>query len=131
MIALDTNLLVRLLVGDDHDQLASVQKFLSTLSSSNAALICREVLIELVWVLERTYGFEKSQVAQTIEELVDSNEVVVEEVDGVRVVLEDYRSTSVDFSDLMIRSVATSLGATQVTTFDKKFSTLDDVSLLS
>lgn len=130
MIAIDTNVLVRFLVGDDQKQARSAGEFLDTLDPRDPGLICREVLIELVWVLERTYGFGHSQIARTVEDLIDSSEIVFEDADRVRVALHEYRTSGFDFSDLMIRSIATTLGASHVATFDKKFARAADVMLL-
>ena len=131
MIAIDTNVLVRLLVVDDQEQSESAEQFLATLTPQNPGLICREVLIELVWVLERTYGFKRTPISNAIHELITSSEIVVEDVDRVRMVTSEYRSSTADFSDLMIRSIAITLGASHVTTFDKSFAKVTDVQLLS
>ncbi len=130
MIAIDTNVLVRFLVGDDQDQVKSAGEFLDTLEPRDPGLVCREVLIELVWVLERTYGFGHSQIADAVEELIDSSEIVFEDVDRVRNALREYRSSGFDFSDLMIRSIATELGASHVVTFDRKFAQTPNVILV-
>lgn len=131
MIALDTNVIIRLLVGDDKQQSKSANQFLGSLTSANPALICREVLIEMVWVLERSYKFKRSHISNAIHELIGSNEIVVEDVDRVKDVVTEYESSPVDFSDLMIRSTANSLGATRVATFDKRFAELSKVILLT
>ncbi len=130
MIALDTNVLVRVLVRDDESQSKSASQFLERLTPRNPGLICREVLIELVWVLERTYGFEKSRISRAIHALMDSSEIVVEDIERVQEVLLDYQSSKVDFSDLMIRSAAIMLGARNVATFDKRFARVSNVVLL-
>lgn len=131
MIALDTNVLVRLLVSDDQAQARVAAKFFDSLAPSNSGLICREVLIELVWVLERTYGFGRVEISRSLYELIDSSEIVVEDVDRVLNVLNEYQTSKNDFSDLMIRSVATTFGATHVVTFDERFARIDDVELLN
>ena len=131
MIALDTNVLVRLLVSDDQAQAKTAVTFFESLAPANSGLICREVLIELVWVLEMTYGFGRLEISRSLFELIDSTEIVVEDVDRVRIVLNEYQTSKSDFSDLMIRSIATTFGATRVVTFDKRFARMDDVELLT
>ena len=131
MIALDTNVLVRALVGDDHDQSELAVKFIDSLKSSEPGLICRETLVEFVWVLERTYGFERARISYVLNELIDSSEIVVEDVDRIKEVVDQYQTTVCDFADLMIRSAAIELGATQVVTFDKRFARSPNVALLS
>jgi len=57
MIALDTNVLVRFLTQDDPGQGRLASTFIGSLTEANPGFVCREVLVELVWVLERSYGF--------------------------------------------------------------------------
>ena len=130
MIAIDTNVLVRLMVGDDRAQLDSAGRLIDTLTSRNPGLVCREVLIELVWVLSRTYGFGRLEISHAMQELLDSREFVFEDVDRVRNVLYEYEYSGIDFSDLMIRSISTASGSTHVATFDKKFARAENVVLL-
>lgn len=131
MIAFDTNVLVRMLVADDLSQSNSANEFVDSLTSSEPGLICRETLVELVWVLERTYGFGRIQISDVLHGLIDSSEIVFEDVDRIRAVLDEFKSSTSDFSDLMIRSAAISLGATHVATFDKRFAKSAYVVLLN
>ena len=130
MIALDTNVLVRLLVRDDKPQFDKVVKFMDSLTASNPGFVCREVLLELVWVLERTYGFNRDQISQAINGIIDSKEIYVEDVNRVRLVNSQYKVSSHGFSDLMVLSITIKSGSTEVVTFDKRFSQLDSVVLL-
>ena len=57
MIALDTGVLVRYLVGDHAEQSGAARRVAGTLTSEKPGYVCREVLVELVRVLERPYGF--------------------------------------------------------------------------
>ena len=57
MIALDTNVLVRYLVADDAGQAEAAQALLAGLTAERPGFVCREVAVELVWVLERAYRF--------------------------------------------------------------------------
>ena len=56
MIALDTNVLVRYLVDDDAEQAQAARTLLEGLTAERSGFVCREVIVELVWVLQRTYG---------------------------------------------------------------------------
>ena len=63
MIALDTNVLVRYLVDDDAEQALAARTLLEGLAAERTAFICREVMLELVWVLERTYRLPRERIA--------------------------------------------------------------------
>ncbi len=53
MIAVDTNVLVRYLVEDDPEQAQAARTLLYSLSSELPGFVCREVIVELVWVPEQ------------------------------------------------------------------------------
>jgi len=61
MIALDTNVLVRYLVRDDAEQAEAARALLESLTTDRPGYVCREVAVELVWVLERAYGFSRKR----------------------------------------------------------------------
>ena len=70
MIALDTNVLVRFLVDDDAEQVQAARTLLESLTAERPAFICREVMIELVWVLERAYRLPRDRIAAVLEGLI-------------------------------------------------------------
>jgi len=63
MIALDTNVLVRFLTQDDPHQGRLASNVIGSITDAQPGFICREVLVELVWVLERSYGFSCADIA--------------------------------------------------------------------
>ena len=81
MIALDTNVLVRFLVNDHPAQAEAARSLLSELTERDLGFICREVTVELVWVLERAYGFSRERIATVLESLAATAELEVEAVD--------------------------------------------------
>ena len=53
MIALDTNVLIRYMVRDNEQQAEAARVLLDDMTAQNPGFICREVVLEVVWVLER------------------------------------------------------------------------------
>ena len=53
MTAVDTNVLVRYLVNDLPEQAQAARELLNGLSPEEPGFVCREVLLEVVFVLER------------------------------------------------------------------------------
>ena len=129
MIALDTNILVRFLTQDDPDQSAEAEKLIGGLTSAAPGHVCREVLVELVWVLERAYKYARADISRALEGLLSAAELVIEAVDDVGAVLHLYEDKGFGFSDLMIRQAALKSGATVLVTFDRKAAQLSDVTL--
>ena len=70
MIALDTNVLARYLVRDNTEQAEAARSLLESLTADLPGYVCREVTVELAWVLKRAYGYSRDQIATVLEELV-------------------------------------------------------------
>ena len=102
MIALDTAALVRYLVADHAEQSEAVRNVAESLTAENPAYVCREVLVELVRVLERSYGFSRDQIERTLLEMHVTDEIVLEEARDVLWSATHYHTGAADFSDLMI-----------------------------
>ena len=91
MIALDTNVLVRLLVRDDAAQLALAQACLLERSTpDDPAFVNHLVLIEFVWVLESVYAYAPDHVAQAIDGILATALLSVEDASSVRSAVASY-----------------------------------------
>ncbi len=130
MIALDSNVILRYLVGDDVEQAEAAHKLLAGLTPDNPAFIGREVMIEVAWVLERSYGFTRSRVAEALMELAASDSLVVENSDDVAASAHRYRQGGAGFSDLMILAAATRVGAVPLHTFDRRLARTNGAVLM-
>ena len=120
MIALDTNLLVRLLVQDDVAQARAVERlFIRARRDRTPLFIADVVLCELVWVLVRRARRSRAEIAGAIERLLETEMVVVPDTDIARRALASYRDGSGDFADYLIREHAFAAGAATVVTFDR------------
>ena len=121
MIALDTNLLVRLLVNDDTAQAAKVETWLAKQASpARPAWVDHVVLCELAWVLERSYNYPRSDVNACIAALLNHKSLKVESPELVRQALALHATQSADFSDYLLAARAQAAGYSPVLTFDKK-----------
>lgn len=130
MIALDTNVLVRYLVDDDAEQAEAARALMDRLTPERPGFVCREVMLELVWVLRHTYGHSVDRIAAVLEELVATDVLVIEVAADVARSAVRYRRGVADFPDLMIAAAAERSGARPLYTFDRKAARLPDVVLL-
>ena len=130
MIALDTNVLVRFLVADDKRQAEAARTLLANLASERPGFVCREVSVELAWVLERAYGFSRDEIANVLEELVATEELFFEAADDVVRAANSYRRGGAGFSDHMIAAAARRAGAEAFFTFDRRAARLMGAVLL-
>ena len=131
MIALDTNVLVRLLVKDDAAQFALAQSYLREhCTSDDPALVNRVVLAEFVWVLESFYAYPRERVAQALDGILATAVLAVEDASSVRAALARYRNGA-DFADAIIAITNLRAGASTTLTFDKPAARrLDEFTLL-
>ena len=131
MIALDTNVLVRFLVNDDARQAEAARTLLAKLTPERPGFICREVSVELAWVLDRAYGFSRLRIARVFEELVATEELRFETADDVIRAADAYRRGGAELSDRMIAAAARRSGADTLYTFDRRAAQLQGAVLLA
>lgn len=130
MIGLDTNILVRFLVQDDPIQSESARSLLTRCSVKDPGFIGREVLVELVWVLESAYGRTSKEISATLIGMLEAEELVVEDPDDVATAADAYGSGIADFADHMIAAAAVRTGCSTLYTFDRKAACHNAVTLL-
>jgi predicted nucleic-acid-binding protein len=126
MIGLDTNVLVRLVVGDDAQQTRQAKAYVDRhCTPDSPGFINCVVLAELVWVLNSSYDYSRSQIAAAVEGLVVGADRIVEHRDAVRASLDDYKTGRLDFTDALIGHVNHARGCEGTATFDLKAAKLD------
>jgi predicted nucleic-acid-binding protein len=126
---LDTNVVVRLLIGDDPQQTPiAEQAFLSAIATGGVYLP-DVVLAEVAWVL-RGYDLERATRYQLLERLVRTRGVVVDDIDAVIDALEQF-SLGGDLADQLILARASSAAALPVLSFDRRFASSEGVELLN
>jgi len=128
--AIDTNVLVRYLVRDDAKQAEAARALLEGLTRQDPGFVCREVAIELVWVLERAYRFGRAEIADVLLELLATDCLVFESADYVISSVLRYRQGGPGFSDLMILAAAQRAEALPLHTFDGRLAGVDGTALV-
>ena len=102
MPALDTNILVRLLVGDDARQLARVRTLIeSTADRDESLFVPLTVTLELEWVLRARYGFARDSILMTFVGLLETRELKFQDEASVERAIYFYRSTKADFAECL------------------------------
>jgi predicted nucleic-acid-binding protein len=100
MIALDTNLLVRLVMNDDKKQTAAS---LRLLQSEERVVLLNTVLLETVWVLQSVYGASRDDVLKALQRILS---IARPETTTVPQALEWFRD-GMDIADALHLATAT------------------------
>lgn len=130
MTGLDTNVIVRFLLKDDAEQAALANTVFATFTSATPGFVCREVLVEMVWVLQRIYRLPRSDIADAIEGLLGAREMVVESADHVAVAVDRLRKGGPGFADQMIALAGQGAKCRETITFDRKAAGIPGMRLL-
>jgi predicted nucleic-acid-binding protein len=117
MIALDTNVLVRVMTADDPKQL----EVALALMESEALWVCKTVLLETEWVLRFSYELPPEVVQGALRKLLGLPNLQVEQRALVLQALSLYEK-GMDFADAL--HLASSRGAERFATFDRAFAKL-------
>jgi predicted nucleic-acid-binding protein len=121
MRAADTNIVVRVLARDEPRQVRQAEAFVA-----GGAWISLLVLAEVIWVLATTYRLPWSDVADTIEKLLNHQEFVLEDPPTVAAALAQFRSRpALGFSDCLILEIARKAGHLPLGTFDRELAKID------
>ncbi|KPF65968.1 hypothetical protein IP69_15955 [Bosea sp. AAP35] len=94
MIALDTNIVVRLITEDDPRQVARAR----ALILARGGLVQTTVVMETEWVLRSVYGFSRAQIVAAFSLLGATDQLSVEAPERFAMSLEAYRG-GMDFAD--------------------------------
>lgn len=123
MKAIDTNILVRFLVGDDELQARKVYNIFKKVESTKGELfVPLLVVLELIWVLESVYGITRKEIIDSISELLLMPILKFENLSTLQQFTQNASGTKYDLSDLLIAYSAAEQGCESVITFDKKAS---------
>jgi predicted nucleic-acid-binding protein len=126
MRAVDTNLLVRLLVRDDAAQVAAAEEFVAA-----SAWVSHLVLAETLWVLDAVHERTPAQLAAAVEMLLNHEQLAIQDPDVVTRALAEFRARpALGFSDCLVLEIARKAGHGPLGRFDRGLAKLDGVQRL-
>lgn len=121
MIAIDTNILVRLLTRDDDAQ----AKRAAALFEHEEIFIAKTVLLETEWVLRFSYELNRPVILEALKNAVGLPHVTLEDSPAVAEAL-DLFEVGMDFADAL--HLASGRTAVQFATFDERLKKHADAS---
>ena len=116
MLSIDTNIIVRALLGDDPLQSNRAR----ALIKANRVWVSTTVLLEVGWVLRSAYKLPKSDVIANLTGFVELENVTLQEQERVATAL-DWSVKGMDFADALHLAAAQS--SDSFVTFDQKLET--------
>lgn len=114
MLAIDTNVIVRYLVGDDAGQSARARRLID----NNDVFVCTTVLLETEWVLRSVYGFSAAQCAKALSDFAGLPRTSLEDAAAAAQAL-GWMSQGLDFADGL--HLAKAQGCEAFISFDQDF----------
>jgi predicted nucleic-acid-binding protein len=118
MRGVDTNVLVRFLVGDDPGQASRAASLFARATANGQRLFVPQiVLCELVWVLGHAHDRSRPQIAAGLETLLRARQLTFEDIDQIRAALERFAAGEGDLTDWLIWERSRAAGADRVVTF--------------
>jgi predicted nucleic-acid-binding protein len=114
MIAVDTNVLVRLLTGDDPKQVMAARSILVR----DSVWVAKTVILETAWVLGSLYGFDDAAIVDALTKFLGLDNVQAEDEPAVAAALA-LTAHGIEFADAL-HLTSRPAGASFVT-FDKAF----------
>jgi predicted nucleic-acid-binding protein len=117
MLAIDTNLLVRYLAGDNPRQSPAAR----ALIESNDIFVATTVLLEAEWVLRSVYGFAAKTIAEAFIAFAGLPRVTLEDADLAAKAL-DWVLKGMDFADAL--HLARAKDCEAFVSFDQRFARL-------
>jgi predicted nucleic-acid-binding protein len=121
MRAVDTNLLVRLLVRDDAAQVEAAEAYIAA-----GAWVPHLALAETLWVLDAVHARTPAQLAAAVDLLLNHAQLTLQEPEVVAAALARFRARPrLGFSDCLMLEVARKAGHLPLGTFNRALARLD------
>ena len=113
-VAVDTNVLIRLIIEDDSGQTATVER----LARAHHVVVAPTALLECEWVLRRVLGLDRTGILSGFEALLGLRDATFLEHEAVEAAMRAF-ADGCDFADALHAALATE--ADVFATFDKGF----------
>ena len=131
MIALDTNVLLRLLLNDDAARSRKAQQAVEAVEAAGGQVMLNDiVLAEAVWTLRGKYDSGKHDLLRMLRGVLDTATFAFENRPVLIKALAMYENSVADFPDCLIAAKNAAAGCDHTATFDRAMRGLPAVKLL-
>jgi predicted nucleic-acid-binding protein len=120
MIAIDSNVLIRLTVRDDADQTLRAERLVANaIAQGKSIAVSTTVVVETVWAMRKPYKLPKSEIMNFIGNLIVNRSVELLDRNLIIEATDLYGGLHVDFADCVIGLQASDAGAAPTFSFDE------------
>ncbi|MDP3875597.1 MAG: type II toxin-antitoxin system VapC family toxin [Methylobacter sp.] len=128
MIAIDTNVLVRVIV-EDTDQPEQTKIARDLVENAEKVYLSQIVQIECTWVLAKVYKIDKTTLLTVLEHLLVNPAFILQRPEYFKTAIDLFRLGHADFADCLILTESSHLDAV-LYTFDKRLGRHSNTRLL-
>ncbi len=131
MIALDTNILVRLVTRDHEGQALRVKALFDLHEEKEGVFFVSDiVLCEMCWTLDRGYRHSRDEIGVVLAALLENRSLSLESPQAVEEALGVFRTVEAGFPDCLIAVKARLWGCSKTVSFDRKMGDFPGVEIL-
>jgi predicted nucleic-acid-binding protein len=132
MKAIDANILIRFLTGDDPAQAEMVYALFKKAESEKTVLfVPLLIVLEMIWVLESVYEVSRAEILDAISDLLLMPVLKFDQHAILQQLIRSAHGNTLVLSDLLIAHAAQTSGCDKVITLDKKAAKFNLFELLS
>ncbi len=118
---IDTSVIRRLLVKDDDVKGKACERLIRESKRKGVTLYLLPIaVLEIVWVLEKVYKFERKKIREIVEAIFNTPELHFEMEDAFRAALKVYEEKNIKFADAIMGHWGLERGISVVYTYDEK-----------
>lgn len=121
MLGLDTNVLVRFLLGDDRQHALRAKAAIErAVAAGEPVVIGILTLLETEWVLRTRAGLDKPDIIGAFKQLLESRDLMFESEAAVEQAIYHYENGKADFADCLMIAQYRATGCRAMLTFDAR-----------
>jgi predicted nucleic-acid-binding protein len=128
MIAIDTNVLVRVIV-EDTGQSEQTKIARELVKNAQKVYVTQIVQVECTWVLAKVYKIGKPSLLNVLEHLLNNPDYILQRSETFETALDLFLQSQADFADCLILAES-HYAETILHTFDKRLGKHSDTKLL-
>lgn len=125
MIFLDTNIFLRYFVQDDESAAKRTERlFKRVIDGEITCFTNNMVIVEIIWVLEKYYEWEKGEVCENIELVLNTPNIRIAERNIIRSAIDTYKEMNIDFIDSYNHAYIKAYNSSQIYSYDRHYDML-------